>query len=275
MEKGHTGTAAKEASAPKGSLSLVGIGISDEKGISLAGLEELKGCDKIFAELYTNAVPEGTLERLEELVGKKIEILSREEVEGEEKILEAASSSRVALVTSGDPMIATTHVSLFLAAKRKGIPVRVIHATSILSAAIGESGLQAYKFGKTVTLAYWRENYRPMTTYDVIAENLGRGLHTLVLLDIDEHLGPMKPQQAAKLMLEMEKTGKKGILLESTKVVLLSALSTKVSRKTCGSRCYSPLAALAEGSARPAPAPAVLIVPSRLHFLESEYLESL
>ena len=255
-----------------GSLSLVGIGISDEKGISLSGLEELKSCDRIFAESYTNLMPEGTLGRLEKLVGKKIELLKREDVEGEKVILEAASSSRVALVTPGDPMIATTHVSLVIAAKKKGIQVKIFHASSILSAAIGESGLQAYKFGKMVTLAYWRENYKPMATYDVIAENLKRGLHTLLLLDIDEKLGPMKPSEAAKLLLEMEKVGKKKILVPETKVLVLCRAGWNPSQAF-----YASLRELSDpGSVEDACPPAVYLIPSKqLHFAESEFLESL
>ena len=107
--------------APAGSLSLVGIGTSGENGIPIANLEALKACGKIFAESYTNLLPEGTLQRLEALAGKKIEVLSREQVESEKEILEAASHSRVSLVVSGDPMIATTHVSLILAASAGGL----------------------------------------------------------------------------------------------------------------------------------------------------------
>jgi diphthine synthase len=251
----------------KGALSLVGIGISDEKGISLAGLEELKKCSKIFAETYTNLLPEGTLKRLEVLAGKPIELLNREQVESEKILLEAALSSHVALVVAGDPMIATTHISLILAAKKKGIAVRILHAASILSAAIGESGLQSYKFGKMVTLAYWRENYKPMTTYDVIAENLSRGLHTFVLLDIDEALGPMKPEAAAKLLLEMEKTGKKKILLPETKVVSIQSLS-----RPSQAVSYLPLGEL---GALHGSTPCVLLIPSKLHFIEEEFFQTL
>ncbi|MCX6773277.1 MAG: diphthine synthase [Candidatus Micrarchaeota archaeon] len=251
----------------KGSLSLVGIGISDEKGITLFGLEELKACGKIFAEVYTNLLPEGTLGRLETLVGKPIELLGRAEVEGEAKLIDAAMSSRIALVVAGDPMIATTHVSLILAAKKKGIEVKIIHASSILSAAIGESGLQAYKFGKMVTLAYWRENYKPMTTYDVIAENLSRGLHTFVLLDIDEALGPMEPEVAAKLLLEMEHTGKKKILLPGTKIESIECLA-----RLSQSISYLSLKDL---SSRQGSTPCVLIIPAKLHFLEEEFLQNL
>jgi diphthine synthase len=254
----------------KGKLTLVGLGISDEKGISLSGLEALKACDKIFAESYTNLLPEGTLPRLEKLVGKKIELLNRTAVEEEKIILQAASFHSVALVVPGDPMIATTHISLILAAKKEGIATEISHASSILSAAIGESGLQAYKFGKTVTLAYWRENYKPMAAYDVIAENLSRGLHTLLLLDIDEKLGAMKPDEAAKLLLEMEKQGKKKILLPETKIILLQAIGRKNQRAA-----FLPLPSLAMEIPFAHQGPAVLIIPAKLHFLEEEFLLSL
>ncbi|MCX6770712.1 MAG: diphthine synthase [Candidatus Micrarchaeota archaeon] len=251
-----------------GRLLLIGIGISDERGISLAGLEALRACDKIYAERYTNFMPEGTLSRLEKLCGKGITVLSREAVEGEKEILESAKDGTVALVVAGDPMIATTHVSLLLAAKKRGIATEVIHSSSILSAAIGESGLQAYKFGKTVTLAYWRDNYRPMSAYDVISENLARGLHTLLLLDIDEKLGPMKPSAAADVLLKMEAAGKKGIILPSTKLVLLKGMGWQ-----SPTRAYCALSELGKYDAKDGPA--VLIVPAKLHFLEEEFLSLL
>lgn len=252
-------------------LSLVGFGTSDENGITLAGLEQLKACGKIFAEGYTNLAPEGTLARLEKLAGKKIELLSREQVEGEKTILDAlAQRQSVALVVSGDPMIATTHISLILAAKKAGADVKIFHAASILSAAIGESGLQAYKFGKIVTLAYWRENYKPMAAYDTIAENLSRNLHTLLLLDIDEKLGPMKPTIAASLLLEMEKTGGKKLLLPKTKIILLQGLGWDKARRE-----FSEISALAGAAKRDLASPAVIIIPAKLHFLEEEFLTSL
>ena len=252
-----------------GRLLLIGTGISDERGISLSGLEALRACGKIYAERYTNLVPEGTLARLEALCGKKITLLSREQVEGEKELLEAASAGAVALVIAGDPMIATTHISLLLSAKKRGIPTEVIHASSVISAAIGESGLQAYKFGKMVTLAYWRENYKPMTAYDVISDNLSRGLHTLLLLDIDEKLGPMKPSAAAEVLLAMEKEGKKGIFTPETKLVLLKGMGWQAP-----TRKYCALSELSKYDEKEGPA--VLIVPSaNLHFIELEALEAL
>jgi len=251
-----------------GRLLLIGIGISGERGISLAGLDALRACGKLYAESYTNLMPPGMLSRLEGLCGKKITLLSREAVEGEKEILEAAKHEAVALVVAGDPMIATTHVSLLISAKKRGIGTEVIHSSSILSAAIGEAGLQAYKFGKTVTLAYWRENYKPMTAYEVISENLARGLHTLLLLDIDEKLGPMKPSAAADVLLKMEASGKKSIFSPSTKLVLLKGIGWQSPTKK-----YCKISEMAAYDAQPGPA--VAIVPAKLHFLEEEFLVSL
>jgi len=259
---------ASGANMAAGKLLLIGIGISGERGISLAGLDALQACGKLYAECYTNLQPEGTLSRLEKLCGKEITLLSREAVEGEKEILDAAMRESVALVVAGDPMIATTHVSLLLSAKKRGIKTEVIHSSSVLSAAIGEAGLQAYKFGKTVTLAYWRENYKPMTGYEVISDNLSRGLHTLRLLDIDEKLGPMKPSAAAETLLAMEKQGRKGLFLPSTKLVLLKGMEwSEPTRKYCQ---------ISELSAYDAKeGPAVIIVLAKLHFLEEEFLASL
>jgi diphthine synthase len=251
-----------------GKLLLVGVGIADEKGISLAGLEQLKSCSKIFAETYTNLMPDGSLSRLEKLCKKKIELLAREAVEGEKVILESAAKAPTALVVAGDPMIATTHLSLIIAAKKAGIETKIIHASSILSSAMGESGLQAYKFGKLVTLAYWRENYRPMAAYDVASENIARGLHTLLLLDIDEKLGPMPPSVAGETLLKMENQGKKGLFLPGAKVVLLKGLGW-------GSpfAAYCRLSELGRFDSQSGPA--VIIVPAKLHFLEEEFLSLL
>jgi len=253
-----------------GKLLLIGMGNSGAQGITLAGLSALKSCQQAFAESYTNLLPKGTLGEIESLCGKKIILLSRSDVEGERVLLEAASKGSAALLVSGDPMIATTHVSLVLSAKKRGIAVEIFHAASILSAAIGESGLQAYKFGKTVTLAYWRENYKPMAAYDVIAENLSRNLHTMLLLDIDEKLGAMRPQNAAHTLLEMEAAGKKSVFSPETKLVLLQGIgweSQKIS--------FLPLSKIEASHPSEGDPPAVLIVPAKLHFLEEEFLQSL
>ncbi|VVB59006.1 Diphthine synthase [Candidatus Anstonella stagnisolia] len=247
-------------------LYLIGIGICDETDMSLRALEVLKKCSIVFAESYTSILSEGTLSRLEKLCKKKIKLLKRADVENEKEILSACSDdASVCLLVAGDPLIATTHVSLLLAAQKKNIPTKVIHSSSILSAAIGESGLQAYRFGKIVTIPKWKPNYTPSSPYDTIQENLSRNLHTLLLLDLDEKGEHLEPKEALRELLSMEEEKKKGIILHTTNFVLLSRVGWPTQR-----RIYSSLAALLDGHTDDLPA--ILILPAKLHFMEEEFL---
>jgi len=54
-----------------GRLIFVGLGLNDEKGISLRGLEATRTADSVFIELYTSLLPDFSLQRLEDLVSKK------------------------------------------------------------------------------------------------------------------------------------------------------------------------------------------------------------
>ena len=53
---------------------LVGLGLFDEKDISLKGLECLKNVDKIYAEFFTSRLFGSSFDKIEELIGKDIEI---------------------------------------------------------------------------------------------------------------------------------------------------------------------------------------------------------
>src|SRR5207248_2072844 len=121
----------------------------------------------------------------QKMVGRKITVLTRTQLEDEnaEEILRSAENGRVALLVPGDPMIATTHVSLRLALAKRNIPSRIVHGTSVVSAICGATGLQSFKFGKSVTLPGAGETV-PTSVLETLRENLARRLHTLLLLDI-------------------------------------------------------------------------------------------
>ncbi len=119
---------------PKGRLVFIGLGLYDETDISMKGLEEIKRCDTVFAEFYTTKLGRFDKISLEGYLGKKIEVLSREETEKADKIINAASENSVAFLTGGDPMIATTHVDLRLRAIKNGITTRIIHSSSVATA---------------------------------------------------------------------------------------------------------------------------------------------
>ena len=104
-------------------LVFVGLGLHDEKGISLTGLEEVKTADKVFIELYTRFTPNFSIKRFEELSGKRVQKISRRELEEENGkiVIEAAKRSKTVLLVPGDPLIATTHVALRVYAERLGV----------------------------------------------------------------------------------------------------------------------------------------------------------
>src|SRR5947208_16875508 len=105
-----------------GELVFVGLGLHDEKGITLRGLEEARSADVVLAELYTSGLAGAALGSVERLIGKKIRRLSRTEVEDGRTILDAAATQTFAFIGVGDPMAATTHVDLRLPAGPANLP---------------------------------------------------------------------------------------------------------------------------------------------------------
>ena len=180
-----------------GMLTFIGLGLYDERSITVEGRETLRSADRVFAEFYTSRLIGADVETLEAYHDVEIEVRDREGVERDPgPILEASAEGNVAFLTAGDTMISTTHVDLRLRALEREIDTRVIHGVTAESAAAGLTGLQNYRFGKAVTLpfpyAHGGENV-PDSVIDSIEANRERGLHTLVYLDIKVGTGPRGP----------------------------------------------------------------------------------
>src|SRR5438046_7236890 len=186
-----------------GELVFIGLGLHDEKGITLRGLDEARSADVVFAELSTSGLAGATVASVEQLVGKKIRVLSRNDVEDGRTILEAAAKQKVAFLVVGDPMAATTHVDLRLRAAAAKIPTRIVHGVSILTAAAGALGLQVYKFGRTTTVPFPAAGFGPTSPLEGILENRRAGLHPLVLLDLREDGSFLTPHDALALLLRL------------------------------------------------------------------------
>ena len=62
-------------------LTFIGLGLFDEYDISLKGLEAVREADLVYAEFYTSCLMGTNLEKMEKLYGKKVFLLSREDVE--------------------------------------------------------------------------------------------------------------------------------------------------------------------------------------------------
>jgi diphthine synthase len=247
-------------------LYFIGLGLYDEKDISLKGIETLKKVDTVYAEFYTAKLFGTSISSLENLIGTKIKILSRKEVEEDDIPLNDAKDRNVAFLSSGDPMIATTHSNMMIEAKKRGISIKVIHGSSILSAAPGISGLQVYKFGKITTIPFSDDKYHPHSPYLKIKKNLEFNAHSLVLLDIKVDEGRyMSANEGLKYLLNVEKERKENIIFDHTLAVVIARAGSKNPKI----RADKIKILLNEDFGGPLH---TLIIPSKLHFLEAESL---
>ncbi len=247
-------------------LVFVGLGLNDETGISLRGLQETERADEVFVELYTNLLPEFSLMKFETRVKKHVTPLSRHALEDDDGkvVLEAASKGTAVLLVPGDPFVATTHVSLRIAAEKRGIKTRIVHGASAISAIVGACGLHNYKFGKTVTVPF-AENASE-TPYNVIAQNKSLGLHTLCLLDLkaDEQRF-LSVNNAVKELLSVEKKRRQNVVGSKT----LGVGAARVGSDSPVLKADWAEQLLNYDFGGP---PQSLIVPGELHFMEIEAL---
>lgn len=259
-------------------LNLIGLGLNS-KSISVEALDLVKSADFVYLESYTSAFDKSVSE-LEAFYGRKIIVATRDLTEKEDEIVNNAKSGVVCFLVIGDVFGATTHTDLFIRAKKEGVGVKVYHNASILTA-VGITGLELYKFGKTTSIVFEDDGWLPDTPYKVLKQNLSNGLHTLFLLDIKvsepskndllkENYVPlpsrfMTVNDALKVLLKLEEKNKDGLINENTLVVGVARL---------GSDFYIKKGSVKELLNHDFGAPLhSLIIPGKLHFIEEEMLD--
>jgi diphthine synthase len=247
-------------------LVFIGLGLNDDKGITVKGLEEAKSADAVFMETYTSRMPDFSMERFEAEIGKKVQFIDRRDLEEDngKLILQAAKIGKAVFLVPGDPFIATTHVTLRIDAEKQGIKTRVIHGISIMSAIVSLSGLHNYKFGKTVTVPF-ADNFSE-TPYNVIAQNKKLGLHTLCLLDLRAAENRyLTINEGIKLLLEIEAKKKLDIITPGT--VALGIARAGSDNPVLKADFLKDLVNFDFGEP-----PFSLIIPGDLHFMEIDAL---
>jgi len=248
-----------------GEVVFIGLGLYDEEDITLKGLREARSCDLLFAEFYTSALMGTNIDKLEKNIGKKIKILKREEVEKGDVLFEEAKSRKVGFLVPGDPMQATTHIELRLRAIDLGIKTRIIHGTSIITAASGLLGLQAYKFGRIITIPFKEKGYHPISPYQNLLSNRKAGLHTLILLDVKEEGRYMTANEGIEYLLDLEKREGGKVFTENTILCALARVGSSGPLIKAGKAGNL----VKEDFGKPLHC---LVVPGKLHFMEKEAL---
>ncbi len=184
-------------------ITFIGLGLWDEKDISVKGLDAIRKADKVYAEFYTSKLIRADIKSLEEFYGRKIDVLSRGDLEeGSGKLLREAREKNIVILIAGDPFVATTHNSILIEAKKMGVDFEIIHNASVISAIAGVTGLHAYKFGKIATVSYPYKGIISKKPLDTVKQNLSINAHTLLLLDLNPE--PMKINQAVEILEKID-----------------------------------------------------------------------
>jgi diphthine synthase len=256
-------------------LIFVGLGLYDEQDVSVKGREAVLKADKIYAEFYTSRLMGASTKDLEQFYGKKIHLLTREDVEVDPSWLNEAKESDLVLLVGGDPMVSTTHLDLRLRAAEQGIKTKVIHSSSIVTAVSGITGLQNYRFGRSTTIPFdyvvRGKRIVPQTPYLVLKENLQRNLHTMLFLDIQDERY-MTINQGVELLLEMEQNADDGIQGDG---ILQTTLGVGIARAgsddaTVKADFLKNLRTYDFGGPLH-----ILVVPGKLHFMEAKAVQAL
>ena len=235
---------------------LIGLGLN-EKGYSREAYDSVEKSEKIYVENYTVDFPYDFSVLEKQFKEKKLIPADREFVESM-KILEEAKKKNVALLVYGNPLMATTHISLIEEAKKRKIKFSVIHGTSILDA-VSETGLQIYKFGKITSMPAWipKKKFTPESFMEVVKENLSIDAHTLILIDVGLRF--------SDALNELKIAGKnKNIKFE--KILVCQKLGTDKNKIF-----YDDISKLEEKKVQ---SPFCIIIPGKLHFIESEFLDN-
>ncbi|MFW9779275.1 MAG: diphthine synthase [Candidatus Heimdallarchaeota archaeon] len=250
-------------------LVFVGLGLVGFKSCSLETLEVLQTSDIIFLEDYTNFILREIPPPFQDILKKTVTITRKELEEDDEKFFKRIRGLKVVLLIPGDPFIATTHISLRISAEEKGINYRIIHNTSILSAAISASGLSPYRFGRTVTCPFPQNpSEHP---YNIIKNNQQIRAHTLLLLDINPVSGEfVSIDQALSMLLDMEHKNQEGLIRETSLAIGLARLGYKDVTLAAGTiqqlidRDWNAVG----------PPQCIIIIDNELHFAEKQTLKT-
>ena len=206
-------------------------------------------------------------EEIKNLVHGDFKIAKRWMVEDGKEILNASRNSIVVLLSYGDPYIATTHIELRTRAKLESIETKTIHSASVITAMIGEIGLQFYKVGKIVTVM--SEKKSVTTPYTTIFKNLIEGLHSVILLEYNEDQNFfLDPKTAILSLLEVEKEQKRNVVNDDSFAIVTSRVGIKTQKIISGK--LSELLKMDFGEP-----PHSIIITGKLHFTESDAINAL
>ena len=244
-----------------GTIYLIGLGLGTLAQVNSEAFEAAEKVDELYLDTYTSFLERSLLDELKKRFSEKLIEADRGLLE--EDISEIVSKARdkdIGILVPGDPMIATTHLSIMVEAAKKNISCKIIHGTSAYCAVISASCLHAYKFGRTTTIP--KSGVGVETCYRVIAENMERGLHSLILLDTAD--GGLAIPEALEFLLKVEEKLGLGIFSENLLVICLARIGFMDEFKWAGK--------MRNALTNPYPPPPhSIVIPGELHFSDISF----
>lgn len=266
-------------------LNIIGIGYNINH-LNLEILKAIENSKYVFLEKYTSFY-ENKIEDLEDYLQKKIILCDREfvEIEIEEKVLKLARKEIVSFLVIGDPLIATTHTDLILRAKKRKIIIRIFNNLSILNF-LTRTGLQIYKFGKITSIPFFNSKFMPRTPILTLIDNNKISAHTLFLLDLNpccdklyfEDKLFLDAKTALNFLLDISKLMVENKEIGSCDISFFSKDSFGIICSRLGFNnekiIFGKLKDLIKyDTLNKLESPICLIIPSKLHDMEKEFLE--
>ena len=236
-------------------LYLIGLGLNS-RGISVEGREIVSSCNKVYLEGYTVDFPYSVEELKKSLEVDEIEVLDRSKVE-DLKLINESKDEDVALLISGAPLFATTHMTLIKDCREANVDFKVIYAASIFDA-IARTGLELYKFGKISSMPKWQKSFEPTSFLDYVKENNSINAHSIILIDIGLEIKDALDQLSGASSVE-------GV--EVKELVVCSEMGTENEKIFYGS-----VEELRE-KISDIKLPYCFVIPSEMHFMEKDALE--
>lgn len=162
---------------------IIGCGLRGLQSLTLRQKKILDDVENIFIDTYTSIFPDGFREEMDSIYGEKIKYLQREMAEEMTFIKDNS-----VFISSGDPFFSTTHMSLFMELKNRGMNVEILENSSIITAVPGRTGLSPYRVGATVSIPQWGHNFHPSSFITKIRKYVNCGIHVCVLIDLKNNV---------------------------------------------------------------------------------------
>ena len=255
-------------------LVLAGAGLHPGS-VTVEVREALEKASRVYVDTYTMPRAAWLAEWARGVAGDRVVEADREVLESNSsRIVEEASHSLVVVLVPGDPLVATTHVSLLAEASRRGVEWRVIPGISGVVTSKTLVGLQYYRYGRTITVpGPWR-GVKAVSIVSHLYGNLCIGLHTLVLLDVADGGPQLDPASGASELLSLEARLASDMAFEPVLPGLLAAVVERAGHPDA--RVYwASIREIAGGNGGPWREPSSIVVPGLVHPTELDMITSL